>query len=440
MTITQTSQSVSPADVVLADDHNTAVVDIAAIIAALAALKAVPRRQTVLAGPVAPSTGLPSALGYSGGNVSIDASPTPIVLAFANGFAASGALDEVEAIAADVAAAWSGLQSSSTSYLYVDRNPSTGALTYGATVQPPIYAGAASASADGWLSLAMTNYTVPSPYVASASNDGAAGGQAWKAFDGPVDGTQWQTATGNSPPQWLKLDHGVPYMATQYRVGRDVGTGTGLPTAWTLEGSNDDAAWTTLDTASGQSLPGGGYVTRSIGSPAAYRYYRITVTAVNSGTYANISQLEFYGTSAGFHWFDLSTWTMKAWNGTAWEAKQRVFIGQATTDGSSNVTSIVTYAYRGEYDSGWFGVTDNSNTAKAHNLGMVPGLIDLTATTAASVVYRWSPWYNAAYLGGSVGSITATSLTVSAHSLSAIAAADAIATITQARVVASRGW
>lgn len=55
------------------------------------------------------------------------------------------------------------------------------------------------------------------------------------------------------------------------------------------------------------------------------------------------------------HWFDLNTFYMKRWSGTAWDVKQRVFVGECTTDADS-VTSVVCYAIQGRYDSGWFNV------------------------------------------------------------------------------------
>lgn len=50
------------------------------------------------------------------------------------------------------------------------------------------------------------------------------------------------------------------------------------------------------------------------------------------------------------HWFDLTSWQMKRWSGSAWVAVQRVFIGEAVT-GASTVTSVATYALNGRYVS-----------------------------------------------------------------------------------------
>jgi hypothetical protein len=69
------------------------------------------------------------------------------------------------------------------------------------------------------------------------------------------------------------------------------------------------------------------------------------------------------------HWFDLNTYYMKRYSGTAWENKQRVFVGECTT-GASSVTSVICYALQGRYDSGWFAVAANQGYTKNHNIGI----------------------------------------------------------------------
>jgi hypothetical protein len=83
--------------------------------------------------------------------------------------------------------------------------------------------------------------------------------------------------------------------------------------------------------------------------------------------------------TADQHWFDLNTFYMKRWSGTAWDVKQRVFVGECTTDASS-VTSVICYAIQGKYDSGWFAVGANQEYSKNYNIGR--SLDDL-------IVYGW---------------------------------------------------
>ena len=66
-------------------------------------------------------------------------------------------------------------------------------------------------------------------------------------------------------------DMGATVTLTQYTIGR---TGT-TPANWTLEGSATGVGgWVTLDTNTG----GTGAVTKTLGAPATYRYFRITFT------------------------------------------------------------------------------------------------------------------------------------------------------------------
>lgn len=88
-------------------------------------------RQTVLNGAV-DANGFPNALSAGSGlSVTLTASATPFLLAFAAGFDAYGAVDYVAQVTANQTI--SGLTASATLYLYADRNTSTGAVTFGFT-------------------------------------------------------------------------------------------------------------------------------------------------------------------------------------------------------------------------------------------------------------------------------------------------------------------
>lgn len=72
------------------------------------------------------------------------------------------------------------------------------------------------------------------------------------------------------------LGTGVSNTAATYKIYMN-GT-TGDPSTWTLQGSNDFSAWTTLDTQTGISVVAG-FQTYTISSPAAFRYHRLVITA-----------------------------------------------------------------------------------------------------------------------------------------------------------------
>lgn len=118
-------------------------------------------RQTVLNGSV-DASGYGNCLSAGSGlAVNLSATAVPVVISFAAGFDAGGAVDRVGRIIADVAGAWSALTTNSTLFLYVDRNTGTGALAYGFSALVPTYqstAPAAPAADQHWFDL--STYTM----------------------------------------------------------------------------------------------------------------------------------------------------------------------------------------------------------------------------------------------------------------------------------------
>ena len=91
----------------------------------------VPVRQCVLSCSVA-STGLPNYVSRSGQNLSFQyCDTTPLVIAFAAGYDSSGAVDYATSVTTNTSNVWTIPAVNGTYYLYADRNPSTGAITYG---------------------------------------------------------------------------------------------------------------------------------------------------------------------------------------------------------------------------------------------------------------------------------------------------------------------
>lgn len=77
------------------------------------------------------------------------------------------------------------------------------------------------------------------------------------------------------------------------------------------------------------------------------------------------------------HWFDLANYQMKVYNGSSWDIKQRLFVGEAVTDSITVITSV-SYALQGKYDTGWFSVAANTNYNKNHSVGIsVPDGLDV---------------------------------------------------------------
>jgi len=94
-------------------------------------------------------------------------------------------------------------------------------------------------------------------------------------------------------PQWIKYQYSAAKTAVAYGfrpwwVDNYPGR---TPTAWKLQGSNDDSAWTDLDTVSGFS-PNSSSVdfVFAVASPASYAYYRLYITANGGNAYTGVGE------------------------------------------------------------------------------------------------------------------------------------------------------
>jgi hypothetical protein len=144
---------------------------------------------------------------------------------------------------------------------------------------PVNYGGSSRVSPDN-----MTSDSAPPPYVASALSS-YPGFFAYFAFNSSLT-TYWATTT--ALPQWLKIDLGAPTAASRYSLT----AADNQPTAWTLEGSNNDSTWTTADIRSGIAVvPQWTVNTYTMVTPGTYRYWRWTFTAsgVSGVAQANVA-------------------------------------------------------------------------------------------------------------------------------------------------------
>ncbi len=121
----------------------------------------------------------------------------------------------------------------------------------------------------------MTTNTAPTPFVASGSTGY---GFVFRLFNGEVS-LECTTAF----PTWWKLYIGTtPRILAQYKL-TGAGSATYTPKDWTIEGSNDNSAWTTVDTVVGST--GWGASEERTFTPdvmtTAYKYFRINITATN---------------------------------------------------------------------------------------------------------------------------------------------------------------
>lgn len=141
----------------------------------------------------------------------------------------------------------------------------------------------------------MSSDSAPSGASSADSVDGASA--AWKAFD-KDNATSWSSAN-SAYPHYLKYDFGVAVTKTaqQYTIkGKSANAATESPSAWTFEGSNDNSAWTVLDTRSAQSFTNGELKTYQFTNAVAYRYYKLNCSA-GPGNYASFAELSIMESS-----------------------------------------------------------------------------------------------------------------------------------------------
>src|SRR6266702_5049041 len=137
----------------------------------------------------------------------------------------------------------------------------------------------------------LTSPTTPPPYVVTAS-----GGSL--AIQDAFDGNTGTYCALSGLPCFIKLDAGFSF-STQlisYSILAPGGD-TRLPKAWTVQGSNDNISWTTLDTRVGEIGWSGGELRNYICSGVAttFRYFQFVITDNQvSGTYTTISQIYLY--------------------------------------------------------------------------------------------------------------------------------------------------
>lgn len=180
-----------------------------------------------------------------------------------------------------------------TNNAYTDRNVINGTKYY--------YSVSASNSA-GESRQSLVDSATPS---AALTNLALAGGTAsasgygypfvpQAAFDdNPL--AAWQV--NNSATGWLQYDFGSQRVVTNYSLSSPLYNPARDPKAWQLLGSNDGSNWTTLDTQSNQAFP---YriltLHYTVATPAAYRYYRLNITANNGdASHVQVGELGLMG-------------------------------------------------------------------------------------------------------------------------------------------------
>jgi hypothetical protein len=167
----------------------------------------------------------------------------------------------------------------------------------------------------------MTADNVPAPFVATSfgpctgymADPGIQGGNppgnfgsAWQPFSPGAGGTNsinFNSTCGGAAGVYLDLGAGNAQVLFSYQIMG--ATDWVNASAWTVQGSNNATAWTTIDTQTNQQTWTAGLFNNYVlsTSPAGYRYLLIYFTAPVTAGYngrISVSQISFYGLAAPF--------------------------------------------------------------------------------------------------------------------------------------------
>lgn len=132
--------------------------------------------------------------------------------------------------------------------------------------------------------------------TASASHENQPSEGSDEAFDNSSS-TKWLAF--NTTP-WLKYQFpsSETHIVTKYAITSGNDDDTRDPKDWTLEGSNDNTNWTTVDTVTGETFASRGlrkeFICDAPGS-TAYEYYRLNISSNNgNGSITQLAELEMY--------------------------------------------------------------------------------------------------------------------------------------------------
>lgn len=147
----------------------------------------------------------------------------------------------------------------------------------------------------------LTPLPVVPPYVVTALNYAVSAYNyvPQNVFDGSA--AYQNSWTSTTQASWLKLDIGSAtpkWKVGSYSLQSSLDNpGWGLPKDFTLEGSNDDASWTALDTRTGVVWGANGQIqtfTCSVVLP--FRYFRLNITAsTTGGSNTHVAEMHFFG-------------------------------------------------------------------------------------------------------------------------------------------------
>jgi hypothetical protein len=394
-------------------------------------------RQTVLSTALDASGYADFLSGIGTGSVVIDATPTPIDLSFADGFAAGMPVDYAARVSADgsVNAAAGGVN-----YLYADYN--NGSPVFDKTMVPPLYQwavptdgiehgailadfeganGATSFSGaygEAWTFSAANASINTAAYKFGSSSVRLAGTNGYVQVAAP------NMASGNWTIEfWFRLDATgtnqclLDDTVTNNKILLAVGSTSkiwyylGQGSSWNISAGTGSGVGSTTISANNwyhfalvfDGTNYKGYVNGSLDAAISSTSSIAQPSGLKSGIRFNNTDYPLTGyiddfrfspfarylsgfsapmaafTAEDLHYFRIPEMRMYKGRPGAWTAARRLFLGEADTGADGTIDTVKSYALRGKHLSGWKTITASTTANYNHNLGTVPESVALEA-------------------------------------------------------------
>ena len=144
----------------------------------------------------------------------------------------------------------------------------------------------------------MTDYNIPSGYVLESGHySGALEYYGWRVFQQVNTGVEhmWSVRNNNQPCYiGYEFDNRVEIKKIDISVPDDASERNYMPTAITIQGSNNGTNWTDLKSVTISDFTRDKVHSFDIENSDLYKYYRLYCTAFNRSDYCNIGMINMY--------------------------------------------------------------------------------------------------------------------------------------------------
>src|SRR6056300_390472 len=149
-------------------------------------------------------------------------------------------------------------------------------------------------------------WTTNSGWEVSAKDEFSTTYEVWKAFSKTyASNNNWLSgsAPSENSPQWIKIKYPSQQVIKSYVIRARENASPRWPTAWKLQGSNNDSDWTDIGSEQTQTewVPNQNKSFDLSTNTTAYQYYRLRITGAKESATSNNSDYVAIG-----HWFLLT--------------------------------------------------------------------------------------------------------------------------------------